>query len=103
MFAEAIGEHQSAFLSVRMTESENLVPDIERDLDRRNAEPTSTDSRKRELAGSQDTLLAAGVYTTAIRQLGALAPEVSFIRLKTALDLANRAWWRLQEAGSPTR
>jgi hypothetical protein len=97
MFAEALLEQEPTFLSVRITESENVGPDF----DARNPEPTLTDSRKRESAGSQDSLLASGVYTTAILQLGALTPEVSLTDLEMALDLANRAWWRLQEARSP--
>jgi hypothetical protein len=96
MFAEAIRERQPPFLSVRITESEigNLEP--------QNPERSRTkETLSAEAAGSQDSLLAAGVYTTAILQLGALTPDVSFTDLTTALDLANRAWWRLEEARAP--
>jgi hypothetical protein len=98
MFAEAIREQQPPFLSVRITEYENAVGNLEPHNPERSCtkETLSTES-----ASSQDSLLAAGVYTTAVLHLGALTPDVSFTDLKTALDLANRAWWRLEEARAP--
>jgi hypothetical protein len=98
MFAEAIREQQTPFLSVRITESENAVGNLEP----QNPERSGTKEEfHAESAGSQDSLLAAGVYTTAVLHLGALTPDASFTDLKTALDLANRAWWRLEEAREP--
>ncbi len=94
MFAKAIWEQQPPFLSVRIAESENTVSDSERP-------PLECRRTKEKIRGesiaSPESLLAASVYTTAIRHLGALTQEASFTDLSTALDLANEAWWRLQE------
>jgi hypothetical protein len=98
MFAEAIRAQQAPFLSVRITESETAVPDPEPQNPKRGRRK---EKLRGESVGSQDSLLAAGVYTTAILHLGALTPDATATDLKMALDLANRAWWRLQEARAP--
>ena len=98
MFAEIIRAQQPPFLSVRITECEIAVPDPEP----RNPKRGRRNEKLRgESLGSQDSLLAAGVYTTSILHLGALTPDTTLTDLKRALDLANRAWWRFQEARTP--
>jgi hypothetical protein len=98
MFAEAIRAQQPPSLSVRITESENSVADP--------GPKNPEGGRKKEKlcgesVGSQDSLLAADVYTTAILHLAALTADATVTDLKRALDLANRAWWRLQETRTP--
>ena len=97
-FAEAIWAQGPAFLSVRIAEFENAGPCCE------GAKSECTRPRAplgRESCGTPESLRAASVYTTAILHLGALSPDAPVSELKTALDLANRAWWRLQEAEVP--
>jgi hypothetical protein len=98
MFAEAIRAQQPPFLSVRLTERETAFPDPEPENPERGRRK---EKLRGESAGSQDSVLAAGVYTTAILHLGALTPDVTLTDLTKALELANRAWWRFQEARAP--
>lgn len=98
-FAEAISGQQWSFLSIRIAESESIVADPKKLTSARVRTPENVGDE----LNSMESFLAASVYKTTTIRLEELTPDTSFAAVQAALDLANEAWWRLQQARGSQR